>query len=179
MITNSDLNMGSNNITTTGKMLYSNVYSGTGDLPSASTYHGMFAHVHGTGLGYFAHAGAWVPLANLTGAAFTGNISTTGTVVASGDITAFSDKKLKDNILTLDGSKVFDMRGVSFTRNDLDNKESSGVIAQELEKIAPELVQEDENGIKGVAYGNVVGYLIEAVKLLKEEIEELKSGTTR
>ena len=58
------LNMGSNNITTTGKMLYANVYSATGDLPSASTYHGMFAHVHGTGKGYFAHAGNWIELAN-------------------------------------------------------------------------------------------------------------------
>ena len=58
------LNMGSNNITTTGKILYSNVYNNTGDLPSASTYHGMFAHVHGTGKGYFAHAGNWIPLAN-------------------------------------------------------------------------------------------------------------------
>lgn len=102
-----------------------------------------------------------------------------GAIVAGGDITAFSDKKLKDNIITLDGSKVFDMRGVSFTRNDLNNKESSGLIAQELEKIAPELVHEDKNGIKGVAYGNVVGYLIEAVKLLKEEIEELKDGNRK
>jgi len=58
------LDMGSNNITTTGKVLFANVYSGTGDLPSASTYHGMFAHVHGTGKGYFAHAGSWVELAN-------------------------------------------------------------------------------------------------------------------
>ena len=58
------IDMGSNNITTTGKMLYSNVYSAEGDLPSASTYHGMFAHVHGTGKGYFAHAGNWVKLAN-------------------------------------------------------------------------------------------------------------------
>ena len=46
------------------KVLFANVYSSTGDLPSASTYHGMFAHVHGTGKGYFAHAGAWVELAN-------------------------------------------------------------------------------------------------------------------
>lgn len=51
-------------ITTTGKILYSNVYSAEGDLPSASTYHGMFAHVHGTGKGYFAHGGNWIPLAN-------------------------------------------------------------------------------------------------------------------
>ena len=51
-------------ITTTGKILYSNMYATTGDLPSATTYHGMFAHVHGTGKGYFAHAGNWVELAN-------------------------------------------------------------------------------------------------------------------
>ena len=61
-ITGSNLNMGSNNITTTGKILYSNLYSAEGDLPSASTYHGMFAHVHGTGKGYFAHAGGWIKL---------------------------------------------------------------------------------------------------------------------
>ncbi len=59
-----NLNMGSNNITTTGKILYSNVYSAEGDLPNASTYHGMFAHVHGTGAGYFAHGGNWIKLAN-------------------------------------------------------------------------------------------------------------------
>ena len=182
MITNSDLNMGSNDIITTGKMLYSNLYSSESDLNSnanPSTYHGMFAHVHNTGLAYYAHGGAWYPLARLNAPAFTGGIGVTGAIVASADITAFSDKKLKDNIVTLDGSKVFDMRGVSFTRNDQDDKLSSGVIAQELEKIAPELVHEDKDGTKGVAYGNVVGYLIEAVKLLKEEIEELKSGTTR
>ena len=53
-----DVDFGSNQIT------YSNVYSQTSDLPSASTYHGMFAHVHATGKGYFAHAGNWVELAN-------------------------------------------------------------------------------------------------------------------
>ena len=58
------LDMGSNNVTTTGKILYSNVYSAEVDLPSASTYHGMFAHVHGTGKGYFAHGGNWIKLAN-------------------------------------------------------------------------------------------------------------------
>ena len=63
-ITGADLDMGSNNITTTGKMLFANMYATTGDLPSATTYHGMFAHVHGTGKGYFAHGGSWVELAN-------------------------------------------------------------------------------------------------------------------
>ena len=104
--------------------------------------------------------------------AMTGSFN--GTFTASADIVAYSDEKLKDNIQTLDGSKVFDMRGASFNRNDQDGKQSSGVIAQELEKIAPELVHENEDGTKGVAYGNTVGYLIEAIKLLKAEIEELK-----
>ena len=44
------------------KVLFGNMYSTEGDLPSASTYHGMFAHVHGTGKGYFAHSGAWKKL---------------------------------------------------------------------------------------------------------------------
>ena len=52
------LDLGSN------KILYSNVFSTEADLPDASTYHGMFAHVHATGAGYFAHAGQWVKLAN-------------------------------------------------------------------------------------------------------------------
>ena len=46
------------------KVLFGNVYSTLGDLPNASTYHGMFAHVHAEGKGYFAHGGNWIPLAN-------------------------------------------------------------------------------------------------------------------
>ena len=57
-VTSSDLDMGGN------KVLFANMYATEGDLPSATTYHGMFAHVHSTGAGYFAHAGSWVKLAN-------------------------------------------------------------------------------------------------------------------
>ena len=57
-VTASDLDMGGN------RVLFGNLYSTEGDLPNASTYHGMFAHVHATGAGYFAHAGNWVRLAN-------------------------------------------------------------------------------------------------------------------
>ena len=59
-----DIDIGSNDFITTGKAYYANMFATTGDLPSASTYHGMFAHVHGTGKAYFAHAGNWVELAN-------------------------------------------------------------------------------------------------------------------
>ena len=59
---NGSIEMGSGNLTTTGKLLYANNYDNLGDLPGASTYHGMFAHVHATGKGYFAHGGAWTEL---------------------------------------------------------------------------------------------------------------------
>jgi len=63
---------------------------------------------------------------------------------------------------------------VSYTK---EGEKGSGVIAQELEKVAPELVHtmEDEDGTKAVAYGNLVGYLIEAVKDQQKQINDLKA----
>lgn len=101
-------------------------------------------------------------------------VSVTGSMTASGNVTAYSDQRLKDNIETLDGSKVYEMRGVSFTK---DGRANSGVIAQELQNIAPELVQDDGEYLS-VAYGNVVGYLIEAIKELKAEVEVLKNASS-
>lgn len=95
-----------------------------------------------------------------------------GSVTASADVIAYSDIKLKENIKTLDGSKVLQMRGVSFDRKD-NGASSSGVIAQEMQKVAPELVS-DDNGTLGVAYGNLTGYLIEAIKDQQKQIDELK-----
>ena len=65
-VTGSDLDMGSNNITTTGQLLFKNMFATSGDLPNATTYHGMFAHVHATGKAYFAHAGNWIGLLDST-----------------------------------------------------------------------------------------------------------------
>ena len=66
-----DLDLGSNDLTTTGKILYSNYYATESALPSSSTYHGMGSHVHnynssGVGRWVFAHANAWHPVANLS-----------------------------------------------------------------------------------------------------------------
>ena len=60
------INLSADETITTGKILFSNVYANLVDLPSASTYHGMFAHVHATGKAYFAHGGNWVELANMS-----------------------------------------------------------------------------------------------------------------
>ena len=99
------------------------------------------------------------------------NISNTGTITASGDITAFSDERLKSDIETIDNAldKVMNMRGVSYTKQA---ERGIGVIAQEIEKVLPEVVTDGE--YKSVAYGNIVGVLIEAIKEQQKQIDELK-----
>ena len=102
----------------------------------------------------------------------TSGTSVVGSLTAAADVIAYSDERLKENVKTLDGSKVLQMRGVSFDRKDTGIS-SSGVIAQEMQKIAPELVSDDD-GTLGVAYGNITGYLIEAIKDQQKQIDELK-----
>ena len=103
---------------------------------------------------------------------FNGNLNATGTVTSNSDI------KLKDNINTIENAleKVNQLRGVSFTRNDNEDKEKLhiGVIAQEVEQIIPEVVITN-NEIKSVAYGNLVGILIEAVKELNDKVDKLNT----
>ena len=135
-----------------------------------------FCQTDGYTLGGTASGGARVIISNGLTYSSTSNVgvftvSNSGTVTASGDVTAFSDARLKENVETLDGSKVFEMRGVAYT---MDGREGAGVIAQELRQIAPELVKDDGEYLS-VAYGNLVGYLIEAVKELKAEVEELNA----
>jgi hypothetical protein len=103
----------------------------------------------------------------------TGTITTGGAITASGDITAFSDERLKSDIQTIDNAldKVMNMRGVSYTKQA---EKGIGVIAQEVEKVLPEVVTDGE--FKSVAYGNMVGVLIEAIKELKAEIDTHKQG---
>ena len=99
-------------------------------------------------------------------------VTVTGTLTAS-EVTATSDERLKSDIKTIDNAlyKVMNMRGVSFTKQA---EKGIGVIAQEVEKIIPEVVTDGE--YKSVAYGNMVGVLIEAIKDLKKELDEHKQG---
>ena len=107
-----------------------------------------------------------------------GNLSVTGSITASGDVTAYSDASIKENIQTIDNAleKVVSMRGVSYNRTDIDDKSTKiGVIAQEIQKVLPEVVQEQEDGLLGVSYGNITAVLIEAIKEQQKQIEELKA----
>tara|TARA_B100001287_G_scaffold236438_1_gene209026 strand:- start:4922 stop:6052 length:1131 start_codon:yes stop_codon:yes gene_type:complete len=105
-ITGSNLDMGSNDITTTGKIKFANVYDNLVDLPSATTYHGMFAHVHATGAAYFAHAGAWVRLANhedLGGGGGSQNLF--GNIAVDGQSTVSADNT-NDTLTFIAGSNI-------------------------------------------------------------------------
>ena len=107
------------------------------------------------------------------------DMSAAGAATFNNDVTAFSDNRFKEDIETIpDGlSKVCKLRGVTYTRIDADNNKHMGVIAQEVEKVVPEVVKTDKSKekIKSVAYGNMVGLLIEAIKDLKNEVDELKN----
>jgi hypothetical protein len=110
--------------------------------------------------------------------ALTLDMSAAGAATFNNDVTAFSDKRLKDNIETIPNAldKVCAMRGVNFTRNDNDNQPGTGVIAQEMQEVFPVVVKEsnDELNTLSVSYGNLVGVLIEAIKELKNKVEKLE-----
>jgi hypothetical protein len=99
-----------------------------------------------------------------------------GALYATGDITAYSDERIKKDIFTIPDAlaKVEALRGVMYVRKD-NEKAGTGVIAQEVEKILPEVVVEDHEGMKGVAYGNMVGLLIEAIKELNAKVDSLQA----
>ena len=127
------------------------------------------------------------------------NASTTdGRIDAGNDIVAYStsDERLKENVKTIDSSlsKVLQIRGVEFDWKELTEEEKKtihgneghdvGVIAQEIEKVLPEVVTERENGYKAVKYEKIVPLLIEAIKeqsdtitKLTERINKLEKGS--
>jgi len=101
-----------------------------------------------------------------------------GNILATGNITANSDKRLKENIQHIENPLdiIKQLNGYTYTRNDLDDKtrRHTGVIAQEVLKVLPEAVHGSEEDKYSVAYGNMVGVLIEAIKEQQSQIEELK-----
>lgn len=100
-----------------------------------------------------------------------GEVYSSGDIYASGDVIMFSDERKKTNIEVIPNAleKVLQLRGVTFEKLDDGNRRHSGIIAQEVEKVLPEVVYTAEDGTKSVAYGNMIGLLIEAIKELSEK----------
>ena len=105
-----------------------------------------------------------------------------GSFTATGNITAYSDIRIKADIELIPDAvnKVKQLRGVTFLRSDAKEKDAdvrhTGVIAQEVLEVLPEAVIENEEGMYSVAYGNMVGLLIEAIKEQQVQIDELKAA---
>lgn len=159
--------------------------SGTGDANvSAISFHcqGQYGtHLHLRADSYFGvggwSAGTWRWYVNLS----------TGDMTAVGNVTAYSDPRLKEDISNIRSSlkKILTLNGVRFRWKDNSivghpGEYDYGVLANEIEAIAPEIVTEcqntDENGIKykTVAYDKLVPFLIEAIKEQQKQIDELK-----
>lgn len=103
-----------------------------------------------------------------------GYIDTVGNFFAVGNVAATSDERFKENIKTLDNALelVQALRGASFLKNGLPD---IGFIAQEVQRVVPCLVKENEDGYLSVVYGNITAILVEAVKVLAARIEQLET----
>ena len=124
------------------KVLFANVYSNFVDLPDASTYHGMFAHVHATGAGYFAHAGNWVRLSNYTDAALKSDLdSETARIqllLASTDSDALSLAELRQSADS-DANTILILR---------QNAESDSIAIQALQSSLSPRLDSDESKLQ-------------------------------
>ena len=143
----------------TGKAANSSLLNGKSDTAFALASH--------------THSASQVGLTNLSN---NGN-NVTGNFTATGNITAYSDERVKANIQKIDNAldKVNQLNGYTFDRTDVDMPRQTGVIAQEIQKVLPEAVVESEDGQLSVAYGNLVGLLIEAVNELTNKVKALEN----
>ena len=177
------LSLGRTSPTTSGSIMYLNSGSGTGaiHLQSSNATKAQFDYKQTSGYGEINFY-----TRNQIGASDTTPLALTirnEDITVQGDVNSLSDVRTKENIVTVESGLdlVSQLRGVWYNKigsiNILDGRPEGrkvGVIAQEVEKVLPEVVNTDGDGMKSVDYGKMVGVLIEAIKELKQEIEELK-----
>jgi len=106
-----------------------------------------------------------------------GTLYVTSSITAGGSITAYSDARLKSNVLPITHSlqKLLQLQGVTYQRIDTGDQ-GRGLIAQEVQKIYPELVITNPDGMLSVAYGNFVADVIEAIRELQDQIDSIKAN---
>jgi len=160
--------------TTSGQLHYTGSYGGGGGGGGSTVYWEsdnfgikLITNNHNVGIG-------GNPNANY-------KLTVTGDMAATGDVIAYlsSDERLKDNVKPIENpiEKIKQIGGYTFDWNDnqsIYKGNDVGVIAQEIEKVLPSLVNDRDNGYKGVKYDKIVALLIEAVKDQQNQIDELK-----
>jgi hypothetical protein len=151
--------------------------AGTQSIGGAKTFTTAITATGGISMGAadVAYTGTLV----FTGGSGSVSFGTGGTISATGDITAFSDRRLKENIEPIDNAleKLQSINGVTFNTIGQE-KRQAGLIAQDLQKVLPEAVHENEDGMLSVAYGNTVSLLVQAIKELQAEVAELRQESS-
>lgn len=107
-----------------------------------------------------------------------GNLNVNGVVNATGDVIGMSDKRIKKELKSIKDSIdiIKSLNGYRYKLKS-DNTKHIGLIAQEVEEILPEAVYTDkDSGYKGIAYGNLAGVFVEALKSILERLEALEEG---
>ncbi|AOT08529.1 tail fiber domain-containing protein [Pseudoalteromonas luteoviolacea] len=118
---------------------------------------------------------------DITQANFSGNMAVTGAITATGDVTAFSDARLKSEVKPIENAltAVNKLEGVTFERADVHSgRRYTGLIAQNVEQVMPEAVYEQDEYLS-VAYGNLVGLLVESIKELNEKVKGLEQKVVK
>lgn len=100
-----------------------------------------------------------------------------GDIYSSANITSFSDCNFKTNINRIENtlSKLDKVSGYTYTRTDIsDETVYTGLLAQEIEQILPEVICKDHNGYLSISYGHMAGFFVETLKALKQELKEVR-----
>ena len=123
-------------------------------------------------MGIYTNSGTgagWVFYDTGTNTNFSHNITCSGTITGSSDV------RLKKDITPIKDAldKVRRLTGVMFTRTATDERET-GLVANDVEKVLPEAVKTDPDGFKSLAYGNLAGLLVEAIKIIDERLSRLE-----
>jgi len=155
------------NTTDTGQQLQA--YSSSGGATMSFHRAGVFAVNMGLDSDNVFRIGGWSASANLLQMDMSGNLTMLN------NITAYSDARLKKDIVKIDNAveKVSRLNGYTYTRIDTNTRQM-GVIAQEVIEVIPEVVLGSEETNYSVAYGNMVGLLIEAIKEQQTHINRLE-----
>ena len=183
------VNSNTQNVTGLSKLARLSVYDGTTDINSNYT---ISAQAYGAGavLGYtnnqsvygilgYNNTNSFYGLGTLTNHGALNNhgtLTNAGEITATGNITAFSDIRGKENISTIENglSKTLTLNGVLFTDKETQQRRT-GLIAQDVLAVLPEAVSTNADGYYSLAYGNLVGLLVQAIKELNAKVDSLSA----
>lgn len=161
--------------TTSPRFYFNSPITVNGDIGAYSTQN-LTLSINNTTVLYGKYStGSDLGFIGIGNSAPTERLHVTGNILATGDVTAFSDERLKTDVVRIDSpmERLHGIEGVLYT--DTEGNRKTGVIAQQVQKVLPEVVHGTSGGYMSVAYGNMVGLLVECIKEQQQQIDQLKA----